>query len=128
MSICPSVYVFVCVCVCVYLCVCLSVCLCVCLCVCVCVFSGDRLKKDLSYFLSQCFQKGSADQRLQESIRNNLHCYSTPCESSRNTKHTPEPSTRNSELSLLGLGIVWVFFDTGAKSILLKRYRCLNGA
>ncbi len=28
----------------------------------------------------------------------------------------------------LGLGIVWGFFDTGAKSILLKRYRCLNGA
>ncbi len=28
----------------------------------------------------------------------------------------------------LGLGIVWFFFDTGAKSILLKRYRCLNGA
>ncbi len=28
----------------------------------------------------------------------------------------------------VGLGIVWVFFDTGAKSILLKRCRCLNGA
>ncbi len=28
----------------------------------------------------------------------------------------------------LGLGIVWFFFDTGAKSILLKQYRCLNGA
>ncbi len=28
----------------------------------------------------------------------------------------------------VGLGIVWVFFDTGAKSILLKRYRFLNGA
>ncbi len=104
------------------------VCVYICVCVCVCVCSGDRLKKDLSYFLSQCFQKGSADQRQQESIRNNLHRYSTPCESSRNTKHTPEPSARNSELSLLGLGIVWFFFDTGAKSILLKRYRCLNGA
>ncbi len=30
--------------------------------------------------------------------------------------------------STLGLGIVWFFFDTDAKSILLKRYRCLNGA
>ncbi len=29
---------------------------------------------------------------------------------------------------LVGLGIVWGFFDTGAKSILLKRYRCLNSA
>ncbi len=28
----------------------------------------------------------------------------------------------------VGLGIVWGFFDTGAKSILLKRYRFLNGA
>ncbi len=27
----------------------------------------------------------------------------------------------------LGLGIVWFFFDTGAKSILLKQYQCLNG-
>ncbi len=27
-----------------------------------------------------------------------------------------------------GLGIVWGFFDTSAKSILLKWYRCLNGA
>ncbi|XP_043089277.1 membrane-associated guanylate kinase, WW and PDZ domain-containing protein 1-like [Puntigrus tetrazona] len=40
--------------------------------------AGGRLKKDLSYFLSQRFQKGSADQRLQESIRNNLHRYSAP--------------------------------------------------
>ncbi len=31
-------------------------------------------------------------------------------------------------LPQVGLGIVWGFFDTGAKSILLKRYRCLNGA
>jgi len=27
-----------------------------------------------------------------------------------------------------GMGIVWVFSDTGAKPVLLKRYRCLNGA
>uniref|UniRef100_A0A671NIZ1 Membrane-associated guanylate kinase, WW and PDZ domain-containing protein 1 n=1 Tax=Sinocyclocheilus anshuiensis TaxID=1608454 RepID=A0A671NIZ1_9TELE len=40
---------------------------------------GGRLKKDLSYYLSQRFQKGSADQRLQESIRNNLHHHSAPC-------------------------------------------------
>uniref|UniRef100_A0A673HBF7 Membrane-associated guanylate kinase, WW and PDZ domain-containing protein 1 n=1 Tax=Sinocyclocheilus rhinocerous TaxID=307959 RepID=A0A673HBF7_9TELE len=40
---------------------------------------GGRLKKDLSYYLSQRFQKGSADQRLQESIRNNLHRHSAPC-------------------------------------------------
>jgi len=31
-------------------------------------------------------------------------------------------------LSRLGMGIVWVFSDTGAKPVLLKRYRCLNGA
>ncbi len=30
--------------------------------------------------------------------------------------------------SWLGLGIVFFFFDTGAKSILLKWCRCLNGA
>jgi len=28
----------------------------------------------------------------------------------------------------VGMGIVWVFSDTGAKPVLLKRYRCLNGA
>ncbi len=28
----------------------------------------------------------------------------------------------------LGLGIVCVFFDTGTKTIILKRYWCLNGA
>jgi len=28
----------------------------------------------------------------------------------------------------LGMGIVWVFSDTDAKPVLLKRYRCLNGA
>uniref|UniRef100_A0A8C1VZH6 Membrane-associated guanylate kinase, WW and PDZ domain-containing protein 1 n=1 Tax=Cyprinus carpio TaxID=7962 RepID=A0A8C1VZH6_CYPCA len=41
--------------------------------------AGGRLKKDLSYYLSQRFQKGSADQQLQDSIRNNLHRYSAPC-------------------------------------------------
>ncbi|XP_052461191.1 membrane-associated guanylate kinase, WW and PDZ domain-containing protein 1 isoform X4 [Carassius gibelio] len=41
--------------------------------------AGGRLKKDLSYYLSQRFQKGSADQGLQDSIRNNLHRYSAPC-------------------------------------------------
>ncbi|XP_073675620.1 membrane-associated guanylate kinase, WW and PDZ domain-containing protein 1 isoform X3 [Garra rufa] len=43
------------------------------------VKAGGRLKKDLSYFLSQRFQKSSADQRLQESIRNNLYRHSAPC-------------------------------------------------
>jgi len=28
----------------------------------------------------------------------------------------------------LGMGIVWVFSDTGAKPVLLKRYQFLNGA
>jgi len=29
-------------------------------------------------------------------------------------------------VSWVGMGIVWVFSDTGAKPVLLKRYRCLN--
>ncbi|KAL1269124.1 hypothetical protein QQF64_031413, partial [Cirrhinus molitorella] len=42
------------------------------------VKAGGRLKKDLSYFLSQRFQKISADQRLQDSIRKNLYRHSAP--------------------------------------------------
>ncbi|XP_067251682.1 membrane-associated guanylate kinase, WW and PDZ domain-containing protein 1 isoform X4 [Chanodichthys erythropterus] len=47
------------------------------------VKSGGRLKKDLSYFLSQRFQKGSADQQLQESVRINLYRYAAPCTTRR---------------------------------------------
>ncbi|XP_050973703.1 membrane-associated guanylate kinase, WW and PDZ domain-containing protein 1 isoform X3 [Labeo rohita] len=43
------------------------------------VKAGGRLKKDLRYFLSQRFQKSSEDQRLQESIRNNLYRHGAPC-------------------------------------------------
>ncbi|XP_056092549.1 membrane-associated guanylate kinase, WW and PDZ domain-containing protein 1 isoform X6 [Rhinichthys klamathensis goyatoka] len=45
--------------------------------------AGGRLKKGLSYFLSQRFQKLSADHQLQESIRINLHRHAAPCTTRR---------------------------------------------
>ncbi|XP_056320242.1 membrane-associated guanylate kinase, WW and PDZ domain-containing protein 1-like [Danio aesculapii] len=39
-----------------------------------------RLKKGLRYYLSLRFQKHSVDHQLQETIRDNLYRYSTPCE------------------------------------------------
>ncbi|XP_073767476.1 membrane-associated guanylate kinase, WW and PDZ domain-containing protein 1 isoform X5 [Danio rerio] len=38
-----------------------------------------RMKKGLRYYLSLRFQKHSTDHQLQETIRDNLYRYSTPC-------------------------------------------------
>lgn len=44
-------------------------------------FSGNKLNKDLKHYLSQRFQKSSADHELQQTIRENLYRHAVPCES-----------------------------------------------
>jgi len=44
-------------------------------------------------------------------------------------QHCPyERLSKSLAMTWLGMGIVWVFSDTGAKPVLLKRYRWLNSA
>ncbi|XP_015202607.2 membrane-associated guanylate kinase, WW and PDZ domain-containing protein 1b isoform X1 [Lepisosteus oculatus] len=43
------------------------------------VKQGSRLNKDLKQYLSQRFQKSSADHELQQTIRNNLYRHAVPC-------------------------------------------------
>ncbi|XP_067268968.1 membrane-associated guanylate kinase, WW and PDZ domain-containing protein 1 isoform X2 [Pseudorasbora parva] len=51
------------------------------------VKAGGQLKRDLSHFLNQRFQKLSADQKLQEIIRENLHRRTAPCTTRRPRAH-----------------------------------------
>ncbi|TRZ01389.1 hypothetical protein DNTS_003742 [Danionella cerebrum] len=39
-----------------------------------------KLNKDLKHYLSQRFQKSSADYELQQTIRDNLYRHAVPCE------------------------------------------------
>ncbi|XP_028824240.1 membrane-associated guanylate kinase, WW and PDZ domain-containing protein 1-like isoform X11 [Denticeps clupeoides] len=41
--------------------------------------SGNKLNKDLKQYLSQRFQKSSADYELQQTIRDNLYRHAVPC-------------------------------------------------
>ncbi|XP_078065621.1 membrane-associated guanylate kinase, WW and PDZ domain-containing protein 1b isoform X4 [Mustelus asterias] len=43
------------------------------------VRQGSKLNKDLRHYLSQRFQKGSADHELQQTIRDNLYRHAMPC-------------------------------------------------
>ncbi len=43
-------------------------------------FAGNKLNKDLKHYLSQRFQKSSADYELQQTIRDNLYRHAVPCE------------------------------------------------
>ncbi|XP_069793225.1 membrane-associated guanylate kinase, WW and PDZ domain-containing protein 1b isoform X3 [Narcine bancroftii] len=43
------------------------------------VKQGSKLNKDLRHYLSQRFQKGSADHELQQIIRDNLYRHAVPC-------------------------------------------------
>ncbi|XP_059800259.1 membrane-associated guanylate kinase, WW and PDZ domain-containing protein 1b isoform X2 [Hypanus sabinus] len=43
------------------------------------VKQGSKLNKDLRHYLSQRFQKGSADHELQQTIRDNLYRHAVPC-------------------------------------------------
>lgn len=43
--------------------------------------TGSKLNKDLKHYLSQRFQKSSADHELQQTIRDNLYRHAVPCES-----------------------------------------------
>ncbi|XP_066554094.1 membrane-associated guanylate kinase, WW and PDZ domain-containing protein 1b isoform X4 [Amia ocellicauda] len=43
------------------------------------VRQGSRLNKDLKHYLSQRFQKSSADHELQQTIRDNLYRHAVPC-------------------------------------------------
>src|SRR4029434_164912 len=47
---------------------------------------------------------------------------------SKSVRETREETNIKLSSSFLEMGIVWVFSDTSAQTILLKRYRCLNGA
>ncbi|RXN04248.1 membrane-associated guanylate WW and PDZ domain-containing 1 isoform X5 [Labeo rohita] len=40
---------------------------------------GNKLNKDLKHYLSQRFQKSSADYELQQTIRDNLYRHAVPC-------------------------------------------------
>lgn len=42
--------------------------------------TGNKLNKDLKTYLSQRFQKSSADHELQQTIRDNLYRHAVPCE------------------------------------------------
>uniref|UniRef100_A0A672SBQ8 Membrane-associated guanylate kinase, WW and PDZ domain-containing protein 1 n=1 Tax=Sinocyclocheilus grahami TaxID=75366 RepID=A0A672SBQ8_SINGR len=42
-------------------------------------FAGNKLNKDLKRYLSQRFQKSSADYELQQTIRDNLYRHAVPC-------------------------------------------------
>uniref|UniRef100_A0A250Y760 Membrane-associated guanylate kinase, WW and PDZ domain-containing protein 1 n=1 Tax=Castor canadensis TaxID=51338 RepID=A0A250Y760_CASCN len=54
------------------------------------VRQGGRLNKDLRHFLSQRFQKGSADHELQQIIRDNLYRHAVPC-TTRNPREGEVP-------------------------------------
>uniref|UniRef100_A0A3B4Y0W8 Membrane associated guanylate kinase, WW and PDZ domain containing 1b n=1 Tax=Seriola lalandi dorsalis TaxID=1841481 RepID=A0A3B4Y0W8_SERLL len=43
------------------------------------VRQGSKLNKDLKHYLSQRFQKSSADHELQQTIRDNLYRHAVPC-------------------------------------------------
>ncbi|XP_064160095.1 membrane-associated guanylate kinase, WW and PDZ domain-containing protein 1b isoform X3 [Anguilla rostrata] len=43
------------------------------------VKQGNKLNKDLKHYLSQRFQKSSADHELQQTIRENLYRHAVPC-------------------------------------------------
>uniref|UniRef100_A0A673KK24 Membrane-associated guanylate kinase, WW and PDZ domain-containing protein 1 n=1 Tax=Sinocyclocheilus rhinocerous TaxID=307959 RepID=A0A673KK24_9TELE len=43
------------------------------------VRQGNKLNKDLKHYLSQRFQKSSADYELQQTIRDNLYRHAVPC-------------------------------------------------
>nr|XP_055039931.1 membrane-associated guanylate kinase, WW and PDZ domain-containing protein 1b isoform X2 [Misgurnus anguillicaudatus] len=43
------------------------------------VRQGNKLNKDLKHYLSQRFQKSSADHELQQTIRDNLYRHAVPC-------------------------------------------------
>ncbi|XP_073771901.1 membrane-associated guanylate kinase, WW and PDZ domain-containing protein 1b isoform X9 [Danio rerio] len=43
------------------------------------VRQGHKLNKDLKHYLSQRFQKSSADYELQQTIRDNLYRHAVPC-------------------------------------------------
>ncbi|KAI9521235.1 Membrane-associated guanylate kinase, WW and PDZ domain-containing protein 1 [Dissostichus eleginoides] len=48
--------------------------------------TGSKLNKDLKHYLSQRFQKSSADHELQQTIRDNLYRHAVPFDRSSGEK------------------------------------------
>ncbi|XP_073681605.1 membrane-associated guanylate kinase, WW and PDZ domain-containing protein 1b [Garra rufa] len=60
---------------------------------------GNKLNKDLKHYLSQRFQKSSADYELQQTIRDNLYRHAVPC-TTRNPRDGEVPGIDYNFLSV----------------------------